>query len=168
MKVVLFLMSTVLSVVSCAPYGSIRNSIVEQPEVRRDVFADLLRRNASRVDVEVIAVLGEHHMTSKRFDGPKLRQTVISSLTNSGMSAGSAAGRYGNTIYRVTRASQAERILAQTWPESDFSADSEIGLLFQKYPRASVAIMECDNQRIFFFDKNDRLVAVYPEEGGGC
>lgn len=168
MRAALVLLSLGVSVVSCAPYGSIRNPIVVQPEVRHDVFADLLRRNASRTDVEVIAILGEHHMTSKSFDGPKLRQNVVSSLTKLGSSAGSPAGRYGNTVYRVTNASHAERILAQTWPENDFSADSEIGRLFQKYPRASVALMECDDQRIFFFDEDDRLLAVYPEGDGGC
>lgn len=163
-----FLLSLVVSAVSCAPYGSIRNPIELQPEARNDVFAALLERKASRIDVEVIAVLGEHHMTDESFDGPKLRRAVIGSLTDSGVSAGSPAGRDGNTVYRVTTASQAEKILRRTWPTSDFTADSEIGLLFKKYPRASVALMECDNQRIFFFDDDDRLVSIYPTEGGGC
>ena len=168
MRCTLFLLSLVVSVVSCAPYGSIRNPIELQPEARHDVFATLLKRQASRIDVEVIAVLGEHHMKDESFDGPKLRRAVVGSLTNSGVSAGSPGGRDGNTVYRVTTASQAEHILRRTWPTSAFTADSEIGLLFKKYPRASVALMECDNQRIFFFDDDDRLVSLYPTEGGGC
>ncbi len=168
MRVALFLLTLVLSVVSCAPYGSNQNPILVQPKDNSTVFTKLLRLNASRIDVEVIAILGERYETNESIDGPKLRDTIISSLTSTDMSAGSPAGSYGNTIYRVTKISEAKRILDRTWPDSDFSADSELGLRFKKYPRATVALMECDNQRIFFFDEHDRFVSIYPEGGGGC
>jgi hypothetical protein len=98
-------------------------------------------------------------------DGPMLRKAVIRSLSESGKSKDSP---YGNTLYRVTRAAQARRILADTWPGMDFSDESKLGLHFRRYSRATIALMECDDQRIFFFDENDRLVAIYPEGGGGC
>jgi hypothetical protein len=165
MKPAILYLVFLLSFVSCAPYGTISNPIILQPEESHDVFADLLRRNASRIDVEVIASLGEHYETDKNLDGPKLRKSVIRSLSKSGKSKDSP---YGNTIYRVTRVVQARKILADTWPGIDFSDDSKLGLHFKHYPRASIALMECDNQRIFFFDENERLVAIYPENGGGC
>lgn len=165
MKPAILCLLSLLSLVSCAPYGSDKNPIVLQPESTHDIFKELLNQRASRIDVEVIAALGEHYVTDKHLDGPKLRNAVIRSLSKSGKSKDSP---YGDPIYRVTRVAQARTILADTWPGIDFSDDSKLGLHFRRYPRASIALMECDNQRIFFFDENERLVAVYPESGGGC
>ena len=165
MKPALLCLLTLLSFVSCAPYDSTNNPIVLQPESTHDNFMDLLNQRATRIDVEVIAALGEHYETDKNIDGPKLRKAVIGSLSKSGKSKDSP---YGDTIYRVSRVAQAKEILADTWPGVDFSDDSKLGLHFNRYPRASIALMECDNQRIFFFDENECLVAVYPELGGGC
>ncbi len=92
--------------------------------------------------LQVIASLGEHYETDKNLDGPKLRKSAICSLFKLGDSP------YGNTIYRVTRVVQARKILAETWPGIDFNDDSKLGLHFKRYPRASIALMECDNQRI--------------------
>ncbi len=168
MRLALFLLILVLSVASCAIHRSHPNPILVQPKDNSEVFTKLLRLKASRIDVEVTAVLGEHYATSESIDGPKLRANIIKALSSTDTSAGSPAGSYGNTLYRVATLSEAKRILARTWPESDFSAASEIGRLFKKYPRATVALMECDHQRIFFFDEHDQLVFIYPEGDGGC
>lgn len=165
MKRAIFGLLSSLLIVSCAPHGSADNPIVLEPEETHDIFKELLNQGASRIDVEIIAALGEDYETDKNIDSPKLRQAVIRSLSNSGKSKDSP---YGNAVYRVTSIAQARRILADTWPGFDFSEDSKLGLLFKRYPRASIALMECDNQRILFFDKNERLGAIFPESGGGC
>lgn len=162
MKTAILYLFFSLPVVSCGPHQSISKPIVHQPEESHDIFAGLLKRKASRIDVEVLACLGEHYDTASNLDGHKLSKAVIRSLTQSGMSKDSP---YGNTIYRVTRVAQARTILAGTWPEIDFGDHSELASYFRRYPHASIAIMECDNQRIFFFDENERLVAIYPVEG---
>ncbi len=155
-----------ISVVSCARQGSIKNPIKVQPEKSHDVFADLLKQKAPRLEVEVISVLGDNYMNQnyRSFNGPKLREAVVRSLSTTGISKDSPGG---DALYRVTNVSQAKSILGRTWPERDFSEDSKLGLQFKRYPRASIAMMEGDNQRIFFFDENNRLVAIYPESGGG-
>jgi hypothetical protein len=76
-------------------------------------------------------------------DGPMLRKAVIRSLSESGKSKDSP---YGNTLYRVTRAAQARRILADTWPGMDFSDESKLGLHFRRYSRATIALMSGDFQ----------------------
>ena len=163
-RAILYLFS-IFSFVSCAPYGSIGNPITLQPEESHDVFTDLLKQNASRIDVELIAALGEHYKTDDFLDVPKLKKAVIHNLS---ISRESMDSPYGDKVYRVTKVTQASRILADTWPGIDFSPDSKLGLLFKCYPRASIALMECDNQRILFFDDADHLVAIYPDSGGGC
>ena len=162
-KYSIFYLLALLLMVSCAPHGSSNNPSVLKPEATHDIFKDLLNKRASRIDVEVIAALGESYETSKFIDGPKLRKAVIQSLSHSGRSKESPYGE----IYRVNRVAQGRRILGATWPKTDFGDHSKLGLQFKRYPRATIAKMECDDQRIFFFDENDRLVAISPEGGGG-
>ena len=162
-----FILTSILSGTSCAPSGSILSPVVVQQNERYDFFAELLKISAPRIDVEVIAALGKDYerINFNGFNGIALKKDVVRSLNSTGISRDSP---YGNEVHRVTNVSQAKEILAQTWPSVDFNADSEIDLLFRKFHKASVALMECDHQRILFFDENDRLVAIYPEAGGGC
>jgi len=115
----------------------------------------LLQQGASRTAVELTAALGQGYEHRK----PGEIEAVKSSLSRDGEFK---ADSFGNRVYRVSKREEAARLLKNTWRNDRFLPGSELSQLFDRYPRASVAMMESDDQQILFFDGRDRLVAVYP------
>lgn len=134
--------------------SGVRPTSIVEP---RDLFEDLLSRSALRTEVELIAAFGPNYMDVPLTSNPDLIQLAKRSLEHEGRFLGSP---YGNELYRVVKIEDAETILRGTWPASLFG--DELKAHFRLYSDASVAIMEGDDQRIFFFDREGRFVASYP------
>ena len=139
---------------SCAPIHPPVEPGEEAGEVRED-FSKLLASRAPRDEVEMIAALG----SSYRLRPEDEINTVREELAGRGKFDGHS---FGNDVFRIKRIERAEALLVEVWPKEDFSATSALGRLFQRYPSASVALMEGDDQRILFFDTEDRLAVAYP------
>lgn len=122
-----------------------------------DVFTNLLSRCAPREEVELFASL-----INSRYDNDlsEFESSQIASVKRSLEAEGKyLRGWYAMGVYRVESIDDAMTILRKGsgWYASDF--DDKVRQYFQRYPNATVAIMGNDDQRIFFFDKADRLVA---------
>lgn len=121
------------------------------------IFEQLLSSGAPRSEVEMIAALGPNYRNRPNTSDPAFIQSAKESLEVDGRFPGSP---YGNQLYRVKKMEEAEILLRGTWPPSLFN--NELQALFRKYPYASLAIMEGDDQRLFFFDGVGKFVASYP------
>ena len=148
----------ILSLVGCSTHPP-------SPFDHKDLFRDLLSRGAPRTEVELIAALGSDYKNNPSSFDPSVINSVKRSLEGQGKSD---LEFYYNEVYRINKIKDAKSILRKKdfWYASDF--DDKVKEYFRRYPIVSLAIMENDDQRLFFFDHEGRLVAykqIYAADG---
>lgn len=135
------------------------NAPAGNAETRLD-FSDHIKNRASRLTTELAIVFGGGYSGVE----PNTLNFVKGSLERKGRFNGwnrERGERMGNEVYRVNSLQETREILSDLWPKHLLDSKSKLAGLFHQYPRASVALMDCDFQSVFFFDSDDRLVAEY-------
>lgn len=153
---ILSIMSFSFALISCTDnvHPIIGCNIRPNSERNKDVFKNLLSRGAPRAEVELIAALGGKYEDDLSRVEPSLINSVRRSLEKQGRSV---RGFYDNEVYRVSKSEDAKLLLRGLWSESLF--DEKFEAFLRQYPNVSVAKMENDDQRIFFFDREGKFVA---------
>jgi len=143
--------------ISCSSHTRVSSlPIIDEVIIQPQDFSGLLKSRATRIDVELAASLGPEYKSRKQQE----IDHVSSDLNSIGKFDGYS---FGNNIFRVNNIEQAESLLGELYPYKDFEENSKLSRLFNIYHKASIVLLDSDDQRILFFDNNDKFVDAYPK-----